>query len=100
MQHLLDYQGYGIIFQLSSRDNYQWHSRYKCAFNKYISEMIKKGYSKSTLITIKSEMASFQMFLLQRNVNYIAELTESDIQSFILTFAKYAKSTIPKNDVV
>lgn len=96
MQHLLDYQGYGIIFQLSSRDNYQWHSRYKCAFNKYISEMIKKGYSKSTLITIKSEMASFQMFLLQRNVNYIAELTGSDIQSFILTFSKYAKSTIPK----
>ena len=58
--------------------------------------MIQKGYSKSTLITIKSEVASFQMFLLQRNIKSLADLTGSDIETFILTYAKYAKSTIPK----
>lgn len=96
MQHLLDYQNYGVIFQLTIRDGYQWHSQYKNEFDAYTSEMIQKGYSKSTLITIKSEVASFQMFLLQRNIHSLADLNVNDIESFILTFAKYAKSTIPK----
>ena len=29
MQHLLDFQSYGVVFQIASRDRYQWYSEYK-----------------------------------------------------------------------
>ncbi len=66
MQHLLDYQNYGVIFQLLNRDNYQWHVQYRQAFDEYVAQMIRHGYAKSTLQTIKSCLAGFHEFLLQK----------------------------------
>lgn len=95
MQYLMDYKSYGVIFQLSSRDNYQWHDKYKSCFDGYVADMIKRGYAKSTLITIKSCLAGFQQFSLQRNITSMSELKEEDIESFLITYSKYARSTIP-----
>lgn len=94
MQYLLDYQQYGVIFELSSRGKYQWHPRFKELFNLYISNMIKAGYATSTLITIKSCLKGFETFLLQNNISEFSKLARSDIEAFMLTFAKYAKSTL------
>ena len=95
MQHLMDYQSYGVIFQLSSRDNYSWHDRYKTAFESYLVSMINHGYSKSTLITIKSCLAGFQQFLLQKNIVSLCDLHVENIEAFIMTYSKYSRSTIP-----
>ena len=95
MQHLLDYQNYGVIFQLSNRDNYQWHVQYRQAFDEYVAQMIRHGYAKSTLQTIKSCLAGFHEFLLQKNVRSLMDLTRNDIEAFLLTFSKYARSTLP-----
>ena len=95
MQHLMDYQSYGVIFQLSSRDNYSWHDRYKTVFESYLASMINHGYSKSTLITIKSCLAGFQQFLLQKNVVHLRDLHAENIEAFIMTYSKYSHSTIP-----
>ena len=95
MQHLMDYQSYGVIFQLSSRDNYKWHERYKSAFDRYIASMINRGYAKSTLITVKSCLAGFQQFILQKNIYSLSDLNPHIIEEFILTYSKYARSTIP-----
>ena len=86
MQHLLDYQNYGVIFQLSNRDNYQWHVQYRQAFDEYVAQMIRHGYAKSTLQTIKSCLAGFHEFLLQKNVRSLMDLTRNDIEAFLLTF--------------
>ena len=88
MQHLLDYQNYGVIFQLSNRDNYQWHVQYRQAFDEYVAQMIRHGYAKSTLQTIKSCLAGFHEFLLQKNVRSLMDLTRNDIEAFLLTFSK------------
>lgn len=95
MQYLLDYQHYGVIFECSSRGKYRWHPRFKELFDSYIADMIKTGYAESTLITIKSCLQGFETFLLQKNIISFADLTRADIEAFILTFAKYARSTLP-----
>ncbi len=95
MQHLLDYQSYGVVFQISGRDRYQWYPQYKEAFDGYLAEMMQHGYAKSTLQTIKSCISGFQDFLFQNGIKTIFKLTKIDIENFLLTFSKYARSTIP-----
>jgi site-specific recombinase XerD len=94
MQYLLDYQAYGVTFECSSRGKYQWHQRYKDLFDAFLAQMIKAGYADSTLITIKSCMQGFETFLKQKNIVSFADLTRDDVQRFISTFSKYAKSTL------
>lgn len=95
MQHLLDFQSYGVVFQISGRDRYQWHPQFKEAFNRYLAEMMHRGYEKSTLQTIKSCISGFQDFSLQNGIKDLSELTKNNIEAFLLTFSKYARSTIP-----
>ena len=95
MQYLLDYQAFGVIFELSSRGQYNWKPPFKAVFDAHIAEMIKVGYAKSTLITIKSCLKGFETYLLQKNFTDLSQLERSDIEGFILTFTKYAKSTLP-----
>lgn len=95
MQYLLDYQAFGVVFECSSRGQYNWKPPFKKVFDAYIAEMIKVGYAKSTLITIKSCLKGFETYLLQKNFKALSELERSDIEAFILTFTKYAKSTLP-----
>ncbi len=95
MQHLLDFQSYGVVFQIASRDRYQWYSEYKEAFDGYLAEMMRRGYAKSTLQTIKSCISGFQDFSMQNGIKTMSGLTKIDIEAFLLTFSKYARSTIP-----
>ena len=95
MQHLLDFQSYGVVFQIASRDRYQWYPQYKEAFDGYLAEMMHRGYAKSTLQTIKSCISGFQDFSMQNGIKTMSELTKIDIEAFLLTFSKYARSTIP-----
>lgn len=95
MQHLLDFQNYGVVFQISSRDSYQWLPQYKNAFDGYLAEMMLRGYAKSTLQTVKSCISGFQDFSLQNGIKSMHDLTRSKIEAFLLTFSKYARSTIP-----
>lgn len=95
MQHLLDFQNFGVVFQISSRDSYQWHPNYKEAFDGYLAEVMHRGYAKSTLQTVKSCISGFQDYLLQNGVKTLSELNKTIVEAFLLTFSKYARSTIP-----
>ena len=94
MQCLLDIDSFGVVFDSPMKSKYQWHPCFRTLLDSFITDRMSKQYADSTLVTVKSCLQGLETFLLQKDVRIFSEVTEQHIQAFILTFSRYARSTL------
>jgi len=94
MQHLSDYQMYGVIFDYHRRSKYQLSPHFKDVFDDFLASMIKAGYAEKTITKQRNQLHMFENFLIQQGIKQFSKIRREDIEQYILTFGRFAQDTV------